>query len=342
MNIAAIDIGSNAIRLVIATYNKNESHHHVIHKYRAPLRLGSDVFTEGKISKENLTKLIQIFKLFQKVLLKHQVTHYFAAATSALRESSNRSLIINQIYKKTHIKIQLIDGLQEAKYIFSAVRNQIDLLPHQALLIDIGGGSVELTFAIKGKPTATKSFSLGTVRLLEILKKNKFKESDLPFLLFDFIPEVQKFLTAHRPKNLAPLCVIGTGGNVEAMGKLKVKLLGKLPASAMTLAELNQIILAIRKVPLRQRSVKLGLRQDRADVILPAMLVIKLIMLQSQAQKLVIPYVGLKDGLLNILTYNIGKKGGPLSQSKPSKSQATKISLKPILQEALRKVSYSK
>lgn len=307
MNIAAIDIGSNAIRLVIASYNKsNPQTHQVIHKYRAPVRLGSDVFTQGKISKESLSKLIQTFELFQTLLREHQVKNYFAAATSALREASNREFVIDQVYKKSHIKIQLIDGLQEAKYIFSAVRSKIDLLPHQALLIDIGGGSVELTFALKGKPVATKSFPLGTVRLLEKLKRQKLKESDLPFLLIDFLPEIQKFLTARRPKDAPPLCVIGTGGNVEAMGKLKIKLLGKLSSSSpLTLEELNKIILAIRKVPLRQRSIKLGIRRDRADVILPAMLVIKLIMLQSHAQNLVIPYVGLKDGLLNTLTHNM-------------------------------------
>lgn len=306
MNIAAIDIGSNAIRLVIASYNKsNPLTHQVIHKYRAPLRLGSDVFTQGKLSKESLSKLIQTFELFQKLLREHQVKNYFAAATSALREASNREFVIDQVYKKTHIKIQLIDGLQEAKYIFSAVRSKIDPLPHQALLIDIGGGSVELTFALKGKPVATKSFPLGTVRLLEKLKKQKLKESDIPFLLIDLLPEIQKFLAVHRSEETSPLCVIGTGGNVEAMGKLKIKLLGKLASSPLTLEELNKIILTIRKVPMRHRSIKLGLRRDRADVILPAMLVIKLIMLQAHVQSLVIPYVGLKDGLLNTLTHNM-------------------------------------
>jgi len=304
MNIAAIDIGSNAIRLVIATQTKNRSHK-VLHKYRAPVRLGADVFNQGKISKEHLAQLIQTFKIFQKLLLKHHVQNYFAAATSAFREASNRIFIIDQIFKKTNIKIQLIDGFQEAKYIFSAVQSNINLLPHNALLIDIGGGSVELTFAFKGKPIATKSFSLGTVRLIETLKRNKLKESDLPFLLVDAIPQIQSFLSAHRSKNFPPLCLIGTGGNVEAMGKLKLKLLGKKPSSPLTLSELNQLILLIRKVPLRQRPVKLDIRRDRADVILPAMMIIKLLMLQTHSPKLVIPYVGLKDGLLNSLNQKI-------------------------------------
>lgn len=300
MNLAAIDIGSNAIRLIIARNIENQ-HYEVVHKYRAAVRLGADVFDTGKISKKSLTRAIQTFKAFKQILAQHKITVYRAVATSALREASNRDQVIEQISKKSGLRIDVIDGLQEAQFIFSAVQNQINLVPYHVLLLDIGGGSVELTFALNGRPVATKSFPLGTVRLLQKLKKRKMKETDIPFLLIDSIPEIQNFIAANRSSDTPLLYAIGTGGNLEAMGKLKMELLRKHPSSYLTLEELDRLIERVRKVPTKQRPSKLKLRPDRADVIMPAMLLTKLLMLQSGVQKLVIPYVGLKDGLLSSL-----------------------------------------
>jgi exopolyphosphatase/guanosine-5'-triphosphate,3'-diphosphate pyrophosphatase len=300
MNLAAIDIGSNAIRLIIAKNIENQ-HYEVLHKYRAAVRLGADVFKGGKISKKSIAKAVQTFKAFSQILKQNSITEYRAVATSALREAVNRDLVIEQILKKSGIQIDVIDGLQEAQLIFSAVQNEINLAPYHVLLVDIGGGSIELTFALKGRPVATKSFPLGTVRLLETLKKRKLKESDIPFLLIDSVPEIQNFIAANRSPDTPLLYAIGTGGNLEAMGKLKVQLLRKHPSTYLTLDELNKLIERVRKVPIKQRPGKLKLRSDRTDVIVPAMLITKLIMLQSGVQKLVIPYVGLKDGLLSSL-----------------------------------------
>ncbi len=300
MNLAAIDIGSNAIRLIIARNIENQ-HYEVLHKYRAAVRLGADVFDKGKISKKSLTKAIQTFKAFKRILAKHKISTYRAVATSALREASNRDQIIQQISKKSGLRIDVIDGLQEAQFIFSAVQNEINLVPYHVLLVDIGGGSVELTFALKGRPVATKSFPLGTVRLLQQLKKRKMKEADIPFLLIESVPEIQNFIAANRSPDTPLLYAIGTGGNLEAMGKLKIQLLRKHPSTYLTLDELDRLIERVRKVPTKQRPSKLKLRPDRADVIVPAMLITKLLMLQTGVQKLVVPYVGLKDGLLSSL-----------------------------------------
>jgi exopolyphosphatase/guanosine-5'-triphosphate,3'-diphosphate pyrophosphatase len=222
-------------------------------------------------------------------------------ATSALREAQNRDEVIAEISKKSGLQIDVIDGLQEAQFIFTAVQNEINIVPYHVLLIDIGGGSVELTFALKGRPVATKSFPLGTVRLLGQLKKQKLKETDLPFLLVDSMAEIQNFIAANRTLEAPLLYAIGTGGNLEAMGKLKTQLLRKHPSTYLTLEEINRLIERIRAVPLKQRTSKLKLRTDRADVIIPAMLITKLVMLQTGVEKLVLPYVGLKDGLLSTL-----------------------------------------
>lgn len=300
MILAAIDIGSNAIRLIIARNIENQ-HYEVLHKFRAAVRLGADVFSTGKVSKKSLTKAIITFKAFRRILNKHKITHYRAVATSALREAKNRDQVIAQISKKSGLRIHVIDGLQEAQLIFTAVQNEINLAPYHVLLIDIGGGSVELTFALKGRPIATKSFPLGTVRLLGQLKKRKLKEADIPFLLIESAAEIQNFIAANRSPVTPLLYAIGTGGNLEAMGKLKTQLLRKHPSTYLTLDELERLIERVRKVPAKQRTSKLKLRPDRADVIIPAMLITKLLMLQTGVQKLVIPYVGLKDGLLSTL-----------------------------------------
>ena len=247
MNIAAIDIGSNAIRLVIARNNENQ-HYEILHKYRASVRLGADVFDQGKISKKTLQQAIQTFKAFQRILIKYHIRSYVAVATSALREAKNKNEVIKEISKKTSLEIQVIDGLQEAQYIFSAVQNQMNLAPHHVLLIDIGGGSVELTFALKGRPVATKSFPLGTVRLLEKLKTRKLTEADLPFLLLESVPEIQNFIAANHSAEIPLLYAIGTGGNIEEMGKLKAQILRKHPSTSLTLEEVNRLIDRIKGV----------------------------------------------------------------------------------------------
>ncbi len=300
MYFAAIDIGSNAIRLVIAS--KHNGHQfQITHKYRAALRLGEDVFLHDKITNKKITRIIKIFKAFKKVLNKYQIQSYLAVATSALREAQNRDEVICLVEEKTKIQIKLIDGLQEAQYIFTAVLNKINIVPHHVLLMDIGGGSVELTFALNGKPVATKSFLIGTVRLIELLKKKKMSEGDLPFLLIEIAPEIQNFINSNRSETHPIQYIIGTGGNLEAMGKLKTQVLRKKPGTSLSADELSKLLEIVRRVPVKQRPKKLKIKSDRADVIVPAMLITKLIMIQSGIQKLVIPYVGLKDGLLQSL-----------------------------------------
>lgn len=306
MILAAIDIGSNAIRLIIAKSVGNQ-HYQVLHKFRSAVRLGADVFDNGKISKKSVSKAIQTFNAFRQIMEKEGVVHYKAVATSALREATNRDQVVKELMLKSGLRIDVIDGLQEAQFIFRAVQNEINLAPYHVLLLDIGGGSVELTFALKGRPVATQSFPLGTVRLLGHLKKQKLKEEDLPFLLLESVPEIQNFIAANRSPETPLLYAIGTGGNLEAMGKLKIQLLRKHPSSYLTLLELNRLIERVRKVPTKQRTSKLKLRPDRADVIIPAMLITKLIMLQTGVEKLVIPHVGLKDGLLSQLVHDQGE-----------------------------------
>ncbi len=293
--LAAIDIGSNAIRMIIAEHSLHNLK--VLKKFRFPIRLGADVFANGQISPKNLKLSARTFKKFKNLTEKYHVSGIRAVGTSALRESKNQKAFVELIRRKSNINIEVIDGVEEARLIHQAVRRQVDLDTHQALLIDIGGGSVELTFSDKGMMTATHSFPFGTVRTIEMMKKRKLSEFQLPVVIGDFLKPLTHFLQTNSPAN-KPEFAIGTGGNLETLGKLKPLLLKGASRTFLTLAELDLIILKLQKMSMKTRIEQLKLRPDRADVIIPAALVAQTVMRQSGIHKIIIPHVGLKDGLV--------------------------------------------
>lgn len=292
---AAIDIGSNAIRMIIAEYTPKGFR--PLKKYRIPIRLGADVFEKGKISGKNLKAAARAFKQFEEISRKAHVSRIRAVGTSALRESKNRNAFIELIRRKSGIGIEVIDGVEEAKLIHLAVAKELHLEGHQSLLIDIGGGSVELTFSESTQIISTKSFPFGTVRTLNLLKKRNLSEAQLSLIVGDFIPPLSEFLrssTHSFPLDFA----IGTGGNLEALGRLKSKILRRSSRGLITFQELELIIQKIRSLSIKDRIEKLDLRADRADVIIPAAIMVQTTMRLAQVEKILIPFVGLKDGLL--------------------------------------------
>lgn len=293
--LAAIDIGSNAIRMVIAENTAKGLL--AVKKYRFPIRLGADVFESGRISAKNLKESARTFETFKEVATRFNVKRIRAVGTSALREASNREAFVELIRRKSNIKIEVIDGVLEAKLIYMAVRQEVRLEKNQTVLIDIGGGSVEVTFSDEGKLTATKSFPFGTVRTLEILRKRKLDENQVNLVIGDFIKPLSQFLHANAPTKRIDFGV-GTGGNLETLGKLKPLLLGKNSKSELTDQELEEIIHKLRKMSIKERITRLEMRPDRADVIVPAALVVQAILRQASIHRLLIPQVGLKDGLL--------------------------------------------
>lgn len=304
---AAIDIGSNAIRMMIAEavvpsqILSSPTHQQVrftpIKKYRFPIRLGADVFKSGRISQKNLKQAARTFEKFSAVTRKFGVQYYRAVGTSALREASNGHAFVELIRRKSGIRIEVIDGILEAELIYSAVRNEVNLEQARALLIDVGGGSVEVTFTHQGRIEATQSFPFGTVRTLEMLKKRNLKEAQLNLVIGDFIKPLSQFILAHSPGHKMDFA-IGTGGNLESLGKIKPLLLGKSSKTEMNDLELEAIIQQLRKFTNKERIQKLDMRPDRADVIVPAAMVVQAILRQASTHRLVVPAVGLKDGLL--------------------------------------------
>ncbi|HEX7674947.1 MAG TPA: hypothetical protein VF412_12285 [Bdellovibrio sp.] len=295
--VSAIDIGSNAIRMMVADISDQAPLLHVEKKFRAPVRLGHDVFMSGSIGPEVMEVAKATFRRFAETNRKLQVQKCRAVATSACREAKNRNDFVNEIRKASGIDIDIIDGTEEGRLIHLAVRKEVDLDSKKTMLIDIGGGSVEVTFSKGSKLLATKSFPMGTVRILENLAKRKMNESHLNIIMGEFLSDLGEHIyknTDNEPVDFA----IGTGGNLECIGQLKVQLLKRTPNTFVTLTELTSIIDKLRSLSIRDRIEHLGLRPDRADVIVPASMLVQTIMRQAETEKLVIPAVGLRDGLI--------------------------------------------
>jgi exopolyphosphatase/guanosine-5'-triphosphate,3'-diphosphate pyrophosphatase len=295
--ISAIDIGSNAIRMMIAEVSPQPPYLHVIKKFRAAVRLGHDVFTTGTISPHSFETAQATFHQFAETNKHFEVSEVRAVATSATREAKNKDQFVKEIHKTSGIKIEVIDGIEEGRLIHLAVRKELDLDHKKTMLIDIGGGSVEITFSKGPKMLATKSFPMGTVRVLENLTKRKLNENHLNIIMGEFMSELGSHIYSnsdHDPVDFA----IGTGGNLECLGELKVQLLKKNPNTFLTFNELDEIITKLRSLSYKERVEKLKLRPDRADVIMPAAMLVQTILRQSETAKIVIPRVGLRDGLI--------------------------------------------
>jgi exopolyphosphatase/guanosine-5'-triphosphate,3'-diphosphate pyrophosphatase len=295
-NIAAIDIGSNAIRLMIGSL---DSHHdiQVIKKMREPVRLGQDVFAHEEISRKTMTRALETFEKFAKLIAQNQVRHVRAIATSAMREAPNAKEFITEVKRKTGLSIEVIDGIEEARLIHTAVSHRVNLEQKNAVLIDIGGGSVELTVSVNGKTRGMQSFPLGTVRLLQIMSEKNLKEKNLRSMIHEHIGDAQKFVqdcTRGKPIDFS----IGTGGNFECLGKLRVALLHRNSIYSMSRHELHQLVQHLESMSIKERIQFLRLRPDRADVVVPAALVAHEIMSLIPVETLLVPYVGLRDGIL--------------------------------------------
>lgn len=299
--VSAIDIGSNAIRMMVADIADASSHIQVIKRYRAAVRLGHDVFTQGVITPASIDIAKTTFHQYAETNHKHQVVRCRAVATSACREAKNRDQFVDEIFKSSGIKIEVINGTEEGRLIHVAVRKEIELDNKKTMLIDIGGGSVEVTFSKGDRMLATKSFPMGTVRVLENLNQRKLNESHLNIIMGEFITTLGEHIYQNSDHEQVDFA-IGTGGNLECLGKLKLQLLNRAPHTFLTLTELALIVEKLRPLKVKERIEKLGLRPDRADVILPAAMLVQTIMRQAETEKILIPSVGLRDGLVWSMT----------------------------------------
>lgn len=288
---AAIDIGSNAIRLLISNIIIKENSPTIYRKsslVRVPIRLGADSFTTGIISKENIKRMVDAIQAFKLLMNVHGIEKYKACATSAMREADNGKKVIETILKETGIKIDIIDGESEAAIISATDLNELILGDKSYLYVDVGGGSTEFTFFSKGKIVASRSFKIGTVRIPSIKAKRIIREK-----MKTWIKEISN--------NLSGISLIGSGGNINKIFKMSGMLLGK-PLSYTYLRANHEFL---KKMSYEERIFELGLNPDRSDVILPASKIYLNAMKWSGADKIYVPKIGLADGIIKGL--HLGK-----------------------------------
>jgi len=261
------------------------------------VRLGHDAFTRGQFSKGTMEKSLQAFETFRSIIDRHPVQTVRATGTSALRDSTNADELIHRIKDKTGIKIEVISGEEEARLIHLSVHHRVpDMNSMKTLLIDIGGGSIEITLAKHGDIIALESFRMGTVRLLELFRDTS-GDVKKPKIMREYIASMQQKVREEMAGMRIDLC-IGTGGNIEALGELGVSLLGNDSNRRLSFKDIGKLVKHLQSMSYEDRVDQLGLRPDRADVIIPAAIALKSIVELARPAMLLVPSAGLADGVL--------------------------------------------
>jgi exopolyphosphatase/guanosine-5'-triphosphate,3'-diphosphate pyrophosphatase len=285
---AAIDVGSNGVRLLISNVLLIKNQPPLFRKsalVRVPIRLGADTFESGKISEKNKLRMADAMKAFHLLMEVHGVEKYRACATSAMREASNSKEIIQYVKQESDVNIEIIDGKTEAAIISSTDLYQMLDMEKDYLYIDVGGGSTEFTMIRDGQKLASKSFKIGTVRLLE--SKDDFSKE---------WSEAEKWIIQQTKKS-DEVTVIGSGGNIVRVYKMANTGIGK----PISLDYIKKQYKHLKSLTYEQRIVEEGLNPDRADVIIPALEIYISAMKWSNAKKVIVPKFGLADGIIKTL-----------------------------------------
>lgn len=286
MRYAAIDIGSNAVRLLIAdvmdsaspvTFKKNTL-------IRVPLRLGDDAFIDHHISPKKVENLVKTMLAFKNLMDVYGVTQYLACATSAMREAANGQEIVQQVQEKAGVNLEIVAGQREANIIYAShFEEKLDRKKNY-LYIDVGGGSTELSFFSDGVLVASQSFNIGTIRILDNQDKAETWK------------EMEQFLSA-KTKSYKDITGIGTGGNINKLFRLSEEKEGK----PMSFNKLKKLHHHLSSYSLKDRIQVLGLNNDRADVIIPAALIFITVMKWAGIKNILVPKVGMVDGIIQLL-----------------------------------------
>lgn len=284
MIFAAIDIGSNAMRLLFCRVYTVDGKPHFSKEelIRMPIRLGEDVFLNGKISEVKANRLVTALKGFNELIKAYGVDGFKAVATSAMRDASNGVEVISRIKAEAGLEVEIIDGKNEASLVFSNHIEEI-LNPRYAYLyIDVGGGSTELTLYYDEKVIAARSFNIGTVRmLLDKVDKSEWEE--------------MKAWLKKNSYGIHPLYGIGSGGNINKIFKMS----GKKETKHLSYEKLKGIYEMLASYTYQERIERLDLKPDRADVIVPAAKIFLTVMKNADIEKVYVPQIGLSDGLVH-------------------------------------------
>lgn len=289
INYAAIDIGSNAVRLLIKHVEEDINgvpHFSKVLLLRVPLRLGFDVFAMGKISEKKEKDMIRLMKSYRHLIKIYDVDNYRACATSAMRDAENGMHIIKRIRKKTDIPIEIIDGQEEAKMIYNNHIEQMEDRKGNYMYVDVGGGSTEINLLSQGELVCSRSYNIGTVRILN----QAVKESEWNRLRTD----MAELALSYPQTNL-----IGSGGNINKLYRLAEKKDKK--QLRMTVTTLRQLHESLKGLSVEERMTQFNLKPDRADVIVPAGEIFLTIADLMQATYIYVPVIGLSDGIIDSL-----------------------------------------
>ena len=290
---AAIDIGSNAVRLLISTITEPENKETTFKKtslVRVPIRLGADVFINGKISQENMVRMKDTMRAYSLLMKSHKIEKYKACATSAMRDANNGKELAAHILEDSGIDIEIIDGEHEVAIIAATDLHELIQDDKTYLYVDVGGGSTEFTLYSEGKTIASRSFKLGTVRLLNNMIDDSLWQ------------EAEKWVK-EQTKKYTKISLIGSGGNINNIFKSSGKKIGK-PLSYLYLSSYYQLL---NSLTYEDRISQLGMNTDRADVIIPATKIYLSAMKWSRSRKVYVPKIGLADGIIKSI-YNETKK----------------------------------
>ena len=286
-NLATIDVGSNAARLLIKHVDIDVDGNRSLNKLlflRIPLRLGMDVFGDGRISKDRGMEFLSAMKAYKQLMKVYHVRKYRACATSAMRDAKNGKVLMKRIKNKAHVNLEIISGDEESGIIYD---NHLANLPSQGafLYVDVGGGSTEISFIYNGQRIFGQSFNVGTIRLL----KGKVKKNELMALK----TEVTKVTSGYDN-----IKIIGSGGNINKLFRLANK---KKKLEALPVDVLHKLYDSLSKMSVEERMVAYELKPDRADVIVPAAEIFLHVAASSKAKEIIVPNIGLADGIINDL-----------------------------------------
>ncbi len=284
---AAIDIGSNAIRLLISTITEQQGKAPIFKKtslVRVPIRLGADVFIEGQISEENILRMVDALNAFRLLMRVHKIERFRACATSAMREAANGQEVVQRLERETDLVVDIIDGRDEAAIIAATDLHNLIKTEKTYLYVDVGGGSTEFTLYSNARTVASKSFKLGSVRLLN-----------------ESVPEMEwdraRQWVEDSTRKMGKIDLIGSGGNINNIFKSSGKANGK-PLSYLYLSTYFDLL---QSLSFEERITELNLNADRADVIIPATRIFLSAMKWSGARRIFVPKIGLSDGIIRSL-----------------------------------------
>jgi len=286
LKFAAIDIGSNAVRLLFCNvYEDNgKTYYKKAELIRVPIRLGEDSFLHKKISVKKADKLVTAMKAFKHLIDVYDAVDYRACATSAMRDAENGYDVVARVRKEAGIKIEIIDGKTEADIIFSNhIEEHLDKA-NNYLYVDIGGGSTEITLFSKNKVVVSQSFNIGTIRMLH-------EQIDKEYWAYF------KNWVKEQTDGYKPLIAIGSGGNINKL----FKMIGRKPNKAISTLKIKSLYEVLESYTYEERMQVFGLNPDRADVIIPASKILLSVLKKADIERVLVPQIGLSDGIVHQL-----------------------------------------